>query len=109
MGGMGGGGGGGDENAQGMSWRDPSAVPQGESLEKYCVDLTQLAKEGKIDPVIGRDDEMRRTMEILSRRAKNNPVLIGEAGVGKTAVAEGLAQRIVNNAGVCMYVCVCVF
>jgi ATP-dependent Clp protease ATP-binding subunit ClpB len=66
-----------------------------ESLKKYGRDLTQLAREGKLDPVIGRDDEIRRVMEILSRRTKNNPVLIGEPGVGKTAVAEGLARRIV--------------
>ncbi|MGL5035267.1 MAG: Clp protease N-terminal domain-containing protein, partial [Microcystaceae cyanobacterium] len=70
--------------------------PEGkyESLEKYGRDLTQLAREGKLDPVIGRDDEVRRTIQILSRRTKNNPVLIGEPGVGKTAIAEGLAQRI---------------
>jgi ATP-dependent Clp protease ATP-binding subunit ClpB len=70
--------------------------PEGkyESLEKYGRDLTQLAKAGKLDPVIGRDDEIRRTIQILSRRTKNNPVLIGEPGVGKTAIAEGLAQRI---------------
>jgi ATP-dependent Clp protease ATP-binding subunit ClpB len=71
--------------------------PEGkyESLEKYGRDLTQLAKAGKLDPVIGRDDEIRRTVQILSRRTKNNPVLIGEPGVGKTAIAEGLAQRII--------------
>jgi ATP-dependent Clp protease ATP-binding subunit ClpB len=66
-----------------------------ESLEKYGRDLTQLARQGKLDPVIGRDDEIRRTIQILSRRTKNNPVLIGEPGVGKTAIAEGLAQRII--------------
>ncbi len=73
--------------------------PEGkyESLEKYGRDLTQLAREGKLDPVIGRDDEVRRTIQILSRRTKNNPVLIGEPGVGKTAIAEGLAQRIINR------------
>ncbi len=73
--------------------------PEGkyESLEKYGRDLTQLAREGKLDPVIGRDDEIRRTIQILSRRTKNNPVLIGEPGVGKTAIVEGLAQRIVNR------------
>ncbi|MBW4695274.1 MAG: ATP-dependent chaperone ClpB [Lyngbya sp. HA4199-MV5] len=72
--------------------------PEGkyESLEKYGRDLTQFAREGKLDPVIGRDDEIRRTIQILSRRTKNNPVLIGEPGVGKTAIAEGLAQRIVK-------------
>lgn len=71
--------------------------PEGkyEALEKYGRDLTELAREGKLDPVIGRDDEIRRTIQILSRRTKNNPVLIGEPGVGKTAIAEGLAQRIV--------------
>ncbi|MEM7769640.1 MAG: ATP-dependent chaperone ClpB [Cyanobacteria bacterium P01_A01_bin.37] len=73
--------------------------PEGkyESLEKYGRDLTQFAREGKLDPVIGRDDEIRRTIQILSRRTKNNPVLIGEPGVGKTAIAEGLAQRIVKG------------
>ncbi|MEO0648529.1 MAG: ATP-dependent chaperone ClpB [Cyanobacteria bacterium J06650_10] len=73
--------------------------PEGkyESLEKYGRDLTAYAKEGRLDPVIGRDDEIRRTIQILSRRTKNNPVLIGEPGVGKTAIAEGLAQRIVRG------------
>ncbi|MGA1263445.1 MAG: ATP-dependent chaperone ClpB [Prochlorothrix sp.] len=73
--------------------------PEGkyQSLEKYGRDLTEYAREGKLDPVIGRDDEIRRTIQILSRRTKNNPVLIGEPGVGKTAIAEGLAQRIVNE------------
>ncbi len=73
--------------------------PEGkyESLQKYGRDLTNEAKEGKLDPVIGRDDEIRRTIQILSRRTKNNPVLIGEPGVGKTAIVEGLAQRIINN------------
>ena len=67
------------------------------TLEKYAIDLTRRAEEGKLDPIIGRDEEIRRTMHILQRRTKNNPVLIGEPGVGKTAVAEGLAQRIANN------------
>jgi hypothetical protein len=71
--------------------------PEGkyEALAKYARDLTAAAREGKLDPVIGRDEEVRRAIQILSRRTKNNPVLIGEPGVGKTAVAEGLAQRIV--------------
>ena len=68
-----------------------------EALEKYCRDLTAAASDGKLDPVIGRDDEIRRTIQILSRRTKNNPILLGEPGVGKTAIAEGLAQRIINN------------
>lgn len=68
-----------------------------EALAKYTVDMTALAREGKLDPVIGRDDEIRRTMQILQRRTKNNPVLIGEPGVGKTAIVEGLAQRIIND------------
>ena len=76
---------------------NPDAENQREALKKYTIDLTERAREGKLDPVIGRDDEIRRTMQILQRRTKNNPVLIGEPGVGKTAVVEGLAQRIVNN------------
>jgi ATP-dependent Clp protease ATP-binding subunit ClpB len=76
---------------------DQSPEGKYESLEKYGRDLTQAARDGKLDPVIGRDDEIRRTIQILSRRTKNNPVLIGEPGVGKTAIAEGLAQRIVNG------------
>lgn len=76
---------------------NPDAESQREALKKYTVDLTERARQGKLDPVIGRDDEIRRTMQILQRRSKNNPVLIGEPGVGKTAVVEGLAQRIVNN------------
>src|SRR5207245_442606 len=66
-----------------------------QALEKYGRDLTELARKGKLDPVIGRDDEVRRVIQVLSRRTKNNPVLIGEPGVGKTAIVEGLAQRIV--------------
>jgi ATP-dependent Clp protease ATP-binding subunit ClpB len=73
------------------------AEGQRESLKKYCIDLTERAREGKLDPVIGRDDEIRRAIQILQRRTKNNPVLIGEPGVGKTAIVEGLAQRIVNE------------
>jgi ATP-dependent Clp protease ATP-binding subunit ClpB len=74
-----------------------SAENQYDALKKYARDLTEAAREGKIDPVIGRDEEIRRTIQVLSRRTKNNPVLIGEAGVGKTAIAEGLAIRIVNG------------
>jgi ATP-dependent Clp protease ATP-binding subunit ClpC len=76
---------------------DPQAETRYRTLEKYSRDLTQLAREGKLDPVIGRDNEILRLIQILSRRTKNNPVLIGEAGVGKTAIAEGLAQKIASN------------
>src|SRR5512147_2832468 len=76
---------------------DPQAESRYRTLEKYSRDLTQLAREGKLDPVIGRDNEILRLIQILGRRTKNNPVLIGEPGVGKTAIAEGLAQRIANN------------
>ena len=74
---------------------NPQAEGQRESLKKYCLDLTERARSGKLDPVIGRDDEIRRAIQVLQRRTKNNPVLIGEPGVGKTAIVEGLAQRIV--------------
>ncbi len=76
---------------------DPNAEDNRQALDKYCIDLTELAESGKLDPVIGRDDEIRRTIQVLQRRTKNNPVLIGHPGVGKTAVVEGLAQRIINN------------
>jgi ATP-dependent Clp protease ATP-binding subunit ClpC len=75
--------------------QSPRAESHYQALEKYSVDLTRLAREGKLDPVIGREDEIRRVMQILNRRSKNNPVIIGEAGVGKTAIVEGLAQKIV--------------
>ena len=68
-----------------------------ENLKKFAINLCERAKEGKLDPVIGRDDEIRRVLQILSRRTKNNPILIGEPGVGKTAIAEGLAHRIVRG------------
>lgn len=74
-----------------------SSEPEKAALEEYGVDLTQRARDGKLDPVIGRDAEIHRTIQILSRRTKNNPVLIGSAGTGKTAILEGLAQRIVQG------------
>ena len=81
------------------SQRVTSQNPEGtyQALERYGRDLTELARRGKLDPVIGRDEEIRRVIQVLSRRTKNNPVLIGEPGVGKTAIVEGLAQKIVRN------------
>ena len=81
----------------GQSVDSANAEDQRMSLEKYTIDLTERAEQGKLDPVIGRDEEIRRTIQVLQRRTKNNPVLIGEPGVGKTAIAEGLAQRIING------------
>jgi ATP-dependent Clp protease ATP-binding subunit ClpB len=81
----------------GQSVDNANAEDQRMSLDKYTIDLTERAEQGKLDPVIGRDEEIRRTIQVLQRRTKNNPVLIGEPGVGKTAIAEGLAQRIING------------
>jgi ATP-dependent Clp protease ATP-binding subunit ClpB len=86
-----------DDLRGGAQVNDPNAEDSRQALEKFTIDVTERAEQGKLDPIIGRDDEIRRTIQILQRRTKNNPVLIGEPGVGKTAIIEGLAQRVVNN------------
>ena len=86
-----------DDLRGGQPVTDPNAEDTRQALDKFTIDLTEHAEQGKLDPIIGRDDEIRRTIQILQRRTKNNPVLIGEPGVGKTAIIEGLAQRIVNH------------
>ena len=86
-----------DDLRGGQQVNDPNAEDARQALEKYTIDLTERAEQGKLDPIVGRDDEIRRTIQILQRRTKNNPVLIGAPGVGKTAIIEGLAQRIINN------------
>ena len=86
-----------EEIRGGQAVDNPDAESQRQALDKFTIDLTERAEQGKLDPVIGRDDEIRRTIQVLQRRTKNNPVLIGEPGVGKTAIVEGLALRIVNG------------
>eukprot|EP00667_Euglena_gracilis_P022412 EG_transcript_24944 len=85
------------KEAQGRTWVNPDNVPKGEFLEKYARNVTKMAEDGKLDPVVGREDTIKRCLQVLSRRTKNNPILIGEPGVGKTAIVEGLAQKIVRK------------
>lgn len=87
----------GNNKQTGQQWINPSNIPKGDFLKQYTQDLTEYARNGKLDPVIGREDEIQRTIQVLSRRTKNNPVLIGDPGVGKTAIAEGLAQAIIKG------------
>jgi len=86
-----------NELRKGEKVQSATQETQFQSLSKYAKNLNEMANKGKLDPVIGRDEEIRRTLHILSRRSKNNPILVGEPGVGKTAIAEGLAMRIVNG------------
>ena len=85
------------QNRKGQTIDTPNKSINADALKKFSVDITELARNGKLDPVIGREEEIRRSIQVLSRRTKNNPVLIGEPGVGKTAIVEGLALRIINN------------
>ena len=89
--------GGGAEPGEASGAMAPGAMGKGEALEQYCTDLTEQARNGEIDPIVGRDEEIRQIVDILMRRRQNNPILTGEAGVGKTAVVEGFAQRLARG------------